>query len=169
MNGVDVTRETLALVHQYIEAAFEGCEGETLTRTFPGSTVGSIGSIYLHALATEDWAIQQLIQGKPKLIDITGDDWYARLGVEKSADVDWSKANMNLSAIKDYAAAVYGATDAWLASATDADLSKEIPWGSRATHSVAWVLADTIQAHLGFHAGEIGALKGIMGLKGLPW
>jgi hypothetical protein len=167
MNGVESHKETLALVHDYLEGAFSGSEGETVTRTFPGATVGSIGSIYLHALASEDWATQQLLQGKPKLID--SGDWLARLGMEPAKDPDWSKANMNLAVMKELAQAVYGATDAYLNSITDADLDKQIPWHSGMTHSAGWVLADVIHAHLGTHAGEIAALKGVMGLQGLPW
>ena len=59
MNGVESQKETLSLVHSYLEGAFSGCEGETLSRTLPGATIGSIGSIYLHALASEDWAVQE--------------------------------------------------------------------------------------------------------------
>ena len=167
MNGVEAQKETLSLVHDYLEGAFSGCEGDTLTRTLPGATVGSIGSIYLHALASEDWAIQQLIQGKPKLID--SGDWLARLGMQPAKDPDWSKANMDAAVMKELAQTIYAATDAYLNSISDADLDKEIPWHSGQTHTAGWVLADVIHAHLGTHAGEIAALKGVMGLQGLPW
>jgi len=167
MNGVEAQKETLSLVHDYLEGAFSGCEGDTLTRTLPGATVGSIGSIYLHALASEDWAIQQLIQGKPKLID--SGDWLARLGMQPAKDPDWSKANMDAAVMKELAQTIYAATDAYLNSISDADLDKEIPWHSGQTHTAGWVLADVIHAHLGTHAGEIAALKGVQGLKGLPF
>ena len=167
MNGVESQKETLSLVHEYLEGAFSGCQGETLTRTFPGATIGSIGSIYLHAIASEDWAVQELILGKLKLVDSGG--WLARLGMEPSKDPDWSKANMDPAVIKELSQTVYAATDAYLNSITDADLDKQIDWFGRGTHSAGWVLADVIHAHLGTHAGEIAALKGIMGLQGLPW
>jgi hypothetical protein len=167
MNGVGSQKETLSLVHDYLEGAFSGVEGETLTHTFPDATIGSIGSIYLHAIASEDWAVQELIQGKPKLIDTGG--WFERLGMAPGKDPDWSQANMDLAVIRELAQTVYAATDAYLNSITDADLDKEIDWFGRATHSAAWVLADVVHAHLGTHAGEIAALKGVMGLQGLPW
>jgi hypothetical protein len=167
MNGVEAQKEVLSLVHDYLEGAFSGTEGEALTRTFPGATIGSIGSIYLHALASEDWAIQELLQSKPKIVD--SGDWFARLGMEPAKDPDWTKANMDLAVMKELAQEVYAATDAYLNSITDADLDKEIDWFGRATHSAGWVLADVVHAHLGTHAGEIAALKGIMGMKGLPW
>lgn len=167
MNAVEVTKETLGLVHDYLDAAIGGCDEEMLRKTFPGATIGSIGSIYIHALAAEDWAVQELIQGKPKLID--SGNWYAKFGVEKTKDVDWDKANMDLAAFQAYRDAVWKATDDYLNSITDADLGKEIDWFGRAKHSAAWVLADVVHAHVSEHAGEIAALKGIMGKQGLPW
>jgi hypothetical protein len=167
MNGVQAEKETLALVHEYLQAAFDGCEGEVLTRMVPGATVGPIGAIYLHAISAEDWAVQQLIQGKPKIADTGG--WFARLGMEQTGDPDWSKANMDLAAMEEFRKAVHSATDAYLNSITDADLDREIDWFGRATHNIAWVLADVVHAHVSVHAGEIAALKGVMGLKGLPF
>jgi len=167
MNGVQVEKETLALVHEYLDAAFDGCEGEVLTRMLPGATVGPIGAIYLHAVASEDWAVQQLIQRKPKIADTGG--WFERLGMAQAKDPDFSKANMDLTVMKEFTQAVRSASFAYLDSISDADLDREIDWFGRATHNIAWVLADVVHAHQGVHAGEIAALKGVMGLKGLPF
>lgn len=167
MNGVQVQKETLALVHEYLDIAFDGCEGETLARMIPGATVGPIGAIYLHAIASEDWAVQDLIQGKPKLADTGG--WFERLGMEVAKDPDFSKANMDLTVMKEFAKTVHDASFAWLDSITDAEFDREIDWFGRATHNIAWVLADVVHAHVSVHAGEIAALKGVMGLKGLPF
>ena len=79
MNGIETTRETLDLVHQYLEAAIGDCDNETLTKMLPGATVGPISGIYLHAISSEDWAIQELLQGKPKLI--LAEKWYEKLGI----------------------------------------------------------------------------------------
>src|SRR5690606_12905671 len=146
------------------------CAPETLVRTFTGSTIGSIASIYVHALDSEDWAIQQLIQNKPKLID--SGKWYERWGLpapSSGIEVDWTTANVPLAEMRAYGKEVYAATDAWLNGATDADLDQQIDWHSGQKKSAGWVLADVIHVHLPFHAGEISSLKGLMGLKGLPW
>lgn len=169
MDAVQATKETLGLVHEYLEAAFGDVEGETLTRTLPGATIGSIESIYLHTVANEDWAIQELILGKPKLIE---GEWSVRLGIKAPTageQADFSSWNHDMAAFKAYAAAVFKATDDYLNSVRDADLDKQIDWFGRGTRSAAWVIADTIHVHASFHAGEISALKGVMGLKGLPW
>jgi hypothetical protein len=170
MNGIQATRETLDLVHQYLEAPIADCSPETLVHTFPGATIGSIISIYLHALESEDWCIQELIQGKQKLV-VAG-KYYEKWGLPPAGsaeELDWTNLSVPLEAVQAYGKEVYAATDAWLATATDADLDKEIKWFNNQTHSAAWVIADTIHVHLPFHAGEISSLKGVMGLKGLPW
>ena len=170
MDAVQATKETLGLVHEYVEAAFGDVEGDTLSRVLPGATIGSIESIYLHTVAQEDWAIQELILGKPKLI--SGGNWAARLGIaapKAGEQPDFTSWNHDVAAFKEYAQAVFKATDDYLNSITDADLDKQIDWFGRGTRSAAWVIADTIHVHASFHAGEISALKGVMGLKGLPW
>jgi hypothetical protein len=169
VDAVQATRETLGLVHEYVEAAFGDVEGETLSRVLPGATIGSIESIYLHTVAQEDWAIQELILGRPKLIEGA---WAARLGIaapKAGEQADFTSWNHDVGAFKEYAQAVFNATDDYLNSITDADLDKQIDWFGRGTRSAAWVIADTIHVHASFHAGEISALKGVMGLKGLPW
>jgi hypothetical protein len=170
MNAVEATKDTLGLVHEYIEATIEDCQPETATRILPNATIGSIGAIYIHSIAQEDWAIKELIQGKPKLID--SGNWYERFGVaapNPGESVDWSKSNHDLAAFREFAKEVYKATDDYLASIQDSDLDKQIEWFGQGTRSASWVIADTIHAHHAFHAGEIAALKGVMGLKGLPW
>jgi hypothetical protein len=170
MKATEATRETLDLVHQYVEAAIGDCDPETLKRTFPGATIGTIASIYFHAINSEDWAIQELIRKTQKLFD--SQRWHEKLGLPASAsgdEIDWSKMDVPLPALQEYAQAVYKATDDWLNSVNDEDLDAQIPWGAGQSHNVAWVLADVIHSHLSFHAGEIAALKGLMGLKGLPW
>lgn len=169
MNAIQATRETLGLVHDYVEAAIADCSQETLRRTFPGATIGCIASIYVHAIDSEDWTVQQLIQNKPKLID--SGQWYQRWGLphpSSGVEIDWTTADVPLEAMREYARTVYAATDEWLSRATDADLDQLIDWHS-GPKTAGWVIADTIHVHLPFHAGEISSLKGLMGLKGLPW
>ncbi len=170
MDGIQATRETLGLVHEYLEAAIGDCEPETLVRTFPDATIGSIISIYMHALSSEDWTLQELIQGKQKLF--VTDKWSEKWGlppVAQGEDIDWTTANVPLAEVQKYAQAVYAATNEWLSTATDASLDQQIDWFNNQKKAAGWVVADTIHVHLPFHAGEISSLKGMMGLKGLPW
>ncbi len=168
MNSIAAIKETLNLVHEYLEAAIQDTDAEVIGRKLPGATIGTIGEIYGHAISAEDWAIQEMIRGTDQML--TSDGWGDRLGIDASAkEPDWlTVAQTNMSTLKEYAQAVFKATDEYLSSLSDADLDREVDFFGR-QKSVGWVLADTVLVHLPFHAGEIASLKGVMGLKGLPW
>jgi len=168
MNGVAAMRETVNMIHQYVDAAIEGTDAETLARKFDGATIGAIGEIYGHALHSEDWAVQKMMKGGDLVLQVG--NWGERLGVDVFAqEPDWlSAAQRDIAAVQDYAKAVYASTDAYLMNIDDATLDNEIDFFGR-PQSVGWVLADMVIAHLPFHAGEIASLKGVMGQKGLPW
>ena len=168
MNGVASIKETLGLARQYLEAAIQETEAATLARRLPSATIGPIGEIYGHTIGNEDWAFNQLIQGKDLLLKSGG--WAAKLGLDPDAtEHDWNTvAQDHFAALQEYGKAVFATTDAFLDSISDADLDKAIDFFGR-RESMGWVIADTVLVHVAFHSGEIAALKGVMGLKGLPW
>jgi hypothetical protein len=168
MDGVASIKETLGLARQYLDAAVQDTDAATLIRRLPGATIGSIGEIYGHTIGNEDWAFSQLIGGGQQLLISGG--WAARLGLDQNAtDHDWEAvARDHLAELQEYGKAVSAATDAFLASITDADLDRPIDFFGR-KESMGWVIADTVLVHVAFHSGEIASLKGVMGLKGLPW
>jgi hypothetical protein len=63
---------------------------------------------------------------------------------------------------------VQASVDGYLAGLPDSDLSRKIsgPFGEQ---TVEWVIVTLLGTHLPQHAGEIAALKGVQGLKGLPF
>ena len=168
MNGVASIKETLGLARQYLEAAILETDAATLSRRLPGATIGPIGEIYGHTIGNEDWAFNQLIQGKDLLLKSGG--WAAKLGLDpESTEHDWNAVAQNhLGALQEYGKAVFGATDAFLAGINDGDLDRPIDFFGR-KETMGWVIADTVLVHVAFHSGEIASLKGVMGLKGLPW
>jgi hypothetical protein len=168
MNGVASIKETLGLARQYLEGAVQETDAATLTRRLPGATIGSIGEIYGHTIGNEDWAFNQLIQGKDQLLESGG--WAEKLGFAAGAsDHDWeAAARDHLPELQEYGKAVSAATDAFLDSLSDADLDRPIDFFGR-KESMGWVIADTVLVHIAFHSGEVASLKGVMGLKGLPW
>jgi hypothetical protein len=168
MNGVASIKETLGLARQYLEAAVQETDAATLARRLPGATIGSIGEIYGHTIGNEDWAFSQLIQGKEQLLVSGG--WATKLGLDPAGqEHDWDAVAQNhLAELQAYGKAVFAATDAFLDSISDADLDRPIDFFGR-KETMGWVIADTVLVHVAFHSGEIASLKGVMGLKGLPW
>lgn len=168
MDGVASIKETLGLARQYLEAAIQETEAATLARRLPNATIGPIGEIYGHTIGNEDWAFNQLIQGKDQLLKSGG--WATKLGLDPAAtEHDWlAVAENHFDTLQEYGKAVFAATDAFLDSISDTDLDRPIDFFGR-KESMGWVIADTVLVHVAFHSGEIAALKGVMGLKGLPW
>ena len=76
---------------------------------------------------------------------------------------------LNLPAFREYAKAVYGATDAYIAALSDADLERKVHTGFIGEQTVAFVVSNILGWHVAEHNGEIAALKGVQGLKGLPF
>ena len=82
---------------------------------------------------------------------------------------DWSEfkhRQVDIQPMMDYGAAVWTATDAYLNTLTPEDLDRMVKFAG-GERKAADILRTTIsQAHN--HLGEIAALKGIQGVKGLP-
>jgi hypothetical protein len=76
---------------------------------------------------------------------------------------------MHLPSFREYATAVYAATDAYVSSLGPADLERKVDTGFVGEQTVVFVLGNIVTWHVAEHNGEIGALKGAQGLKGLPF
>jgi hypothetical protein len=75
---------------------------------------------------------------------------------------------MDLPKFQEFAKAVYANTDAYLATLSDADLERKIQ-GPAGETTLGWFLTTILATHFPGHAGEIAALKGVQGMKGLPF
>jgi hypothetical protein len=171
MNGVAVLRACFGQAHNILEAAIADCDAATLHHFSSGSKIGTIASIYVHTLFDEDMMINSLLRGKATIFQ--SDGWSAKVGFEMpspQASLDWSaRLRVNdLAAVRAYAAAVYGQTDAFLAGLGDADLDREIDFFGQ-KQPMGQFLAGILQWHAISHQGEISALKGVLGQTGLPF
>lgn len=73
--------------------------------------------------------------------------------------------DLDLAVVREYAQFVYAATDDFFAGAPEEKLLEEVegPVGR------VLVVGDIMLSHVSEHWGEIVALKGVQGLKGLPF
>lgn len=171
MDVPTMIREQLAFTHQIAEQAVADLTPEQLYYQVPGGTTRTIAGTYIHVVTSEDGMIHNWIAGKPTVFEANG--WSERLGFEippRGSGDDWTaKVRLNdLAAFREYAQQVYAATDAYLTSVTDEQLNekRQTPLGEK---TVANILGPTLVWHDGQHTGEICALKGVLGLKGLPF
>jgi hypothetical protein len=172
MSAQALLRQQLAGYHDILEQTIGDCQQATLDKNLPGATITSVGSIYAHLVLAEDGILHGMLQGKPPLYQTQG--WAARAGVAmpKPGEFtpEWARAvKMNLPPFREYAKAVYAATDAYVAGLSDADLERKVQTGFVGEQTIAFVMSNILGWHVAEHTGEIAALKGVQGLKGLPF
>jgi hypothetical protein len=165
-------RTQLQQAHGLLDEVVADCPAEVLHGRGDGWTIKSIAHIYAHTIYGEDALVHGLVQGKPPLFHAGG--WAGRIGVTMSEDPkrepDWSAgAPLDLGLLREYGAAVYAATDVYVAGASDEELARVFDPGFLEQQSVAQFVSTALVWHVTNHQGEIAALKGVLGLKGLPF
>jgi hypothetical protein len=171
VNSQNACAQQLAFWHGIMNGVLGDC-GDKLNKQVPGATVTSIASIYAHMVMSEDAIINGMLQAKPMLF--VSDGWEARTGVKlpgegPSMNVDWAHAmNMDLGKFQEYAKVVFANTDSYLKNVTDAELQEKVqtPVGEQTRE---WFVVNILATHFPQHSGEIAALKGVQGMKGLPF
>ena len=169
MDARDLLRAQFAWIHQLLDGTMSDCSQETADHRGEGWAISPISAIYAHIAITQDGIVHGLVQGRPTLLESAG--WDGKLGLEAAGPRDassWADKRFDLAAVRDYAAAVQAATDAFLLEAPDDLLEKamETPMGEQRAIDM---LANVGVAHVASHWGEIAALRGVQGEKGLPF
>lgn len=168
MEVKDYILQQVGFVHRLVTTVTEATTEEQFNWVPPG-TVNPISSTLLHLLTDEDLFVQRIIRGKPLLWEADG--WQARIGVSTrpARDQGWDEVRSTRLAVAPVLAfgrAVQAATDAYLAGLSADELDRTVPFIS-GERPVAVVLAILVN-HCASHAGEIAAIKGMQGAKGLP-
>jgi hypothetical protein len=92
---------------------------------------------------------------------------YPMPGTPDDQILAWAKrVQIDLPALRDYEKAVRVATDEYLATASDEELSRKIAWLDMEGQPVSAVLGLICIVHPSNHIGEIFALKGIFDKTG---
>jgi hypothetical protein len=171
VNAPQTVKLQLGLWHGALGGMMDDCDDAVLHKTLPQATISSIASIYAHTVFAEDFIAQGMLQGKAPLFHSGG--WEAKTGMPmpKTPELnpEWAAGvKMDLPAFREYAKTVHAATNAYLDTVSDADLQAKVqtPLGEQTRD---WVIANILGTHVPQHTGEIAALKGVQGLKGLPF
>lgn len=129
-------------------------------------TVSPIGQTLCHAVISMDSFVNAMAQGKPTRYASGG--WAAKTGGPAEGSHFDPAVNLNLGVFKDYLAAIYADVESFLKDASDEALDKEIdtPLGKMPAIAVVGALG---LAHMAEHLGDVSTIKGINGLKGLPF
>ena len=168
--GAAVFRMFFAAAHQYLEGTLQGVQENVLDWS-PQPGPASILGQYAHIVASEDWLVNVKARGGAALMATT---YAGRTGFQTMPPmVAWNKwarsEEVDRDALRDYARAVFAATDAYLATVTDAALDCPIDLSEVGLGQVTAGYALMLAAGNCFmHTGEISALKGLCGLTGYP-
>lgn len=148
--------------HEITEQAVADLSSEQLQHRGESWTIQPIAGVYAHVVAAEDQMVNGTLREQASVWETGG--WGAKSG-QDAAD-----ANTDIATLREYAQAVYAETDSWLASLSEADLNRmiNVPWAGGGI-SVGQFLSSVITWHTIQHSGEICALKGVQGEKGLPF
>jgi uncharacterized damage-inducible protein DinB len=169
MRTQDLLRAQYQQSNSILEQVIDDCDADTL-RHEAGGTIGTIGSIYAHTVFDQDGMF--VGAGREPSIWATG-GWAEKTGLGEMSGrqtQEWAQTahDMDLPALREYAREVYAATDAYLEGLSDEDLAEEIETFA-GTQPRGQYLGTICLWHIANHQGEIAALKGAQGLKGLPF
>jgi hypothetical protein len=172
VNGTSILREQLEWTHDLLEQAVADLPAEQWHHRGEGATVQSMATIYVHTVLAEDWLIHAFLCQEPTLFERDG--WAAKLGYEAALppthdQIAQQVRDRDLAATRAYAQQVYAASDCYLASLADADLDRTVTFGPMTDLPVGKFLGNIVAHHTAHHGGEICALKGNLGGKGLPF
>lgn len=179
MQTVESTATGTALFARLFQNAHSWVDGTVATLTSeqaasmpPGLTLPA-GAQFAHLVLSEDFLVSGAIQGGAPL---AMSSWQGRTGISEPMMPfglwdEWARSvQVDMPAARDYAQAVFAATDAYLATASDADLAGEVDLSAfgLGMQSVEYLLNNLV-INAAAHCGEISALKGLHGAKGYPF
>jgi uncharacterized damage-inducible protein DinB len=133
----------------------------------PGGTANSIAQILAHVVSGQDLLVGEKLQGGTSL---HASGWAGKTGIPLDRTQIWVKDawRLDLDGFKAYHAAVDAQSRRYLEKLTPAELEREVAWIRGPEQPIARLFQTIFINHALGHCGEISALKGTRGLKGLP-
>jgi hypothetical protein len=163
---MDLVRDEVAEGHRMLDGVMNEMAQDHVVWT-PGGTANNIGQLLAHVVSGQDAAVNMALGGGTPLFDSGG--WAAKTGIPANRREIWQKDwTLNLDAFLQYKAQVWENVEGYFAKSQPTDFDREVEWVGR-TQPAWWVVRQVIINHILLHSGEMSTLKGIQGLKGLPF
>jgi len=171
MDVKPLVKGLLARNREVMESTMADVENQHAQWVPPGKAM-PLGALYVHVLTAEDFFIHGLLQGGAPMWDST---WKDKMGLSEPRPPrgqpwdDWARrVRLDMPKLREYAKAVFAATDSYIDSLSEGDFGREIEFFGRKMPLVAFFLG-VMCTHCANHTGEISTLKGLQGLKGYPF
>ena len=171
MDPISLYRQEIEWAHDLLERVMVDVTPE-MAHQHPPGIANPIGATYAHALMTEDGVSSLYLTRAAPLFQR---EWAGKTGVSQprmGQTLEWSRSlQVDLPAARQYAQAVYTNTGRYLDSLTELETQRvvNLSGAGLGKRTVSWVLSALIAGHVHNMAGEISALKGVLGAKGYPF
>jgi hypothetical protein len=132
----------------------------------PGGTCNSIAKSHVHALTSIDFFVNIVAKGGGALL---WPEHGPKAGLPGNPMEIWGfSGTVPLAAMKEYGQAVQKAALDYIGTLSDGDLDREIETQFFGRRSLAFIV-QLIGLHCAGHTGDMATVKGMQGLKGLPF
>ncbi len=173
MSKAELIKQQLGMSRMVFDGTMVGVTDSQCAK-IPGGVAHSIGSLLAHSVISEDFVVNTMVKGGQPLM---AGAFAGNTGVSEpppppgSPDVlAWAnRVKVDLPAFKEYAKAVFAATDEYVSGLSDADLDRKMPFPNMGEQPVSSILTMLAIIHPSNHIGEVSALKGLEGAKGYPF
>ena len=168
METLQFIRSAVDAVNGMVGTAMNDLTDEVIN-WHPGGTANTIAQLLAHMVTGQDLLVNdKLVPGGGKTLHESG--WAERTGIPLDRSQIWQRDawRLNLAAFDDFRLEVAAGAVRRLETTMAADLDRQASWIRGPDRPVA-LMWQTIFVNHGFgHCGEISAIKGMQGLKGLP-
>jgi DinB superfamily len=147
-----------------LKIAADGMDDAQYNLDGPG-TCNAAAKSHVHALTAYDF----FVLNKAKGADMMWPAFAASHGLPPNSQEIWGhNGTISGAAIKEFAEQIQKATTDYISTLSDADLDRQVDTQFFGTQSLAFLL-QLASMHAAGHAGDVAAVKGTQGLKGLPF
>lgn len=170
MQATTLLREQIQQAHAFLQATVEDVTNEQAHWT-PTGSANPIAATYVHAIASEDLAINMVLKGGAPLYAGLAEDETGVSEIQPLSTFEWARhVRVNMPVLLQYARSVHTATDAYLGTLSDEDLTRELDLTNFGLGhmTVGVLLSRMVLGHIDNMCGEISVLKGLQGAKGYP-
>ena len=131
----------------------------------PGGTANSAAKSHVHALTSMDFFINNIARGT----DLLWGPFAAKNNLPANAQEIWSfDGTIPVAAMQEYAQAIKTSVLDYIGTLNDEDLDREVETNFFGKKPVSFLI-QLAGYHAVGHGGDMATVKGIQGLKGLPF
>jgi hypothetical protein len=164
MNAGEYAKGQLEMAFGLVNACAGGMDDAQYNHA-PGGTANTAAKSHVHAMTSTDFFLNNIAQGKQLLWP----EFAATNNLPANPMEIWVFAGeVPLTAMNEYARQVQNSALDYVGSLGEADFDREIETQFFGRKSVAFLI-QLAGMHAVGHAGDMAAVKGIQGLKGLPF